>query len=99
VGERSSATIELWMSFIAVPTARSWYRAHNASIVSAYLEKRPLVDPWFRADRRARALRLGPAPASDASLETGAGVFPSPRTQGRYLGPLIRPLGQPGRSA
>jgi hypothetical protein len=44
VGERSSATIELWMSFIAVPTARSWYRAHNASIVSAYLENRDLAE-------------------------------------------------------
>jgi hypothetical protein len=38
LGEPSSPTIELWMSFIATPTARSWYRAHNASIVAAYLD-------------------------------------------------------------
>ena len=44
LGERSSPTIELWMSFIAVPTGRSWYRAHNASIVSAYLENRDLAE-------------------------------------------------------
>jgi hypothetical protein len=44
LGERSSPTIELWMSFIAVPTGRSWYRAHNASIASAYLENRDLAE-------------------------------------------------------
>jgi hypothetical protein len=43
-GECSSPTIELWMSFIAGPTGRSWYRAHNASIVSAYLENRDLAE-------------------------------------------------------
>jgi hypothetical protein len=44
LGERSSPTIELWTSFIAAPTGRSWYRAHNASIVSAYLENRELAE-------------------------------------------------------
>jgi hypothetical protein len=43
LGEPSSPTIELWMSFIASPTARSWYRAHNASIVAAYLEHHELA--------------------------------------------------------
>jgi hypothetical protein len=37
-GTPSSHTIDLWMSFVADPTARTWYRAHNASIVSAYLD-------------------------------------------------------------
>jgi hypothetical protein len=37
-GTPSSHTIEPWMSFVADPTARTWYRAHNASIVSAYLD-------------------------------------------------------------
>ncbi|MDT5282342.1 MAG: hypothetical protein QOJ20_3537 [Mycobacterium sp.] len=41
-GTPSSHTIELWMSFVADPTARTWYRAHNASIVSAYLDHRDL---------------------------------------------------------
>jgi hypothetical protein len=41
-GEVSSTTIELWMAFVAEPTGRNWYRAHNASIVSAYLEHRDL---------------------------------------------------------
>ena len=43
-GEPSSPTIGLWMSFIARPTASSWYRAHNASIVAAYLEHRDLAE-------------------------------------------------------
>ena len=37
-GAPSSPTIELGMNFIAEPTARNWYRAHNASVVAAYLE-------------------------------------------------------------
>jgi hypothetical protein len=42
-GEPSSPSIELWMSFISNPTAGSWYRAHNASIVAAYLEHQELA--------------------------------------------------------
>lgn len=43
-GEASSETVRLWMKFIAKPTGRNWYRAHNASIVSAYLERRELAE-------------------------------------------------------
>lgn len=43
-GEASSQTIEHWMSFIAKPTPRSWYRAHNATVVCAYLENRDLAE-------------------------------------------------------
>ncbi|HEX4465584.1 MAG TPA: hypothetical protein VH025_00220 [Solirubrobacteraceae bacterium] len=43
LGEPSSPTIGVWMSFIATPTARSWYRAHNASIVGAYLDQSDLA--------------------------------------------------------
>ena len=50
-GEPSSPTIGLWMSFIAKPTARSWYRAHNASVVSAYLENRDLAELESRPER------------------------------------------------
>ncbi len=47
----SSPTIEFWMAFIATPTARHWYRAHNASIVSAYLEHRDLAALESRSER------------------------------------------------
>jgi hypothetical protein len=43
-GEPSSQTVRLWLAFIATPTARNWYRAHNASIVGAYLEHRGLAE-------------------------------------------------------
>ena len=43
-GQASSPTIAPWMSFVAAPTARNWYRAHNASIVSAYLANRDLAE-------------------------------------------------------
>jgi hypothetical protein len=43
-GEPSSDAVGLWMKFIAKPTGRNWYRAHNASIVSGYLEHRELAD-------------------------------------------------------
>jgi len=42
-GERSAPTIDQWMAFIASPTGRNWYRAHNASIVAAYLEHHDLA--------------------------------------------------------
>ena len=32
------------MKFIAKPTGRNWYHAHNASIVGGYLEHRELAD-------------------------------------------------------
>lgn len=51
LGEPSSPTIGLWMSFIAGPTARSWYRAHNASIVAAYLEHQELAQHESIAER------------------------------------------------
>ena len=43
-GEPSSQAVRLWLEFGASPTGRNWYRAHNASIVAAYLEHRNLAD-------------------------------------------------------
>jgi hypothetical protein len=40
----SSQAVRLWLEFGARPTGRNWYRAHNASIVGAYLEHRGLAD-------------------------------------------------------
>lgn len=50
-GEAPSQTIEHWMSFIATPTARTWYRAHNATVVSAYRENRDLAELESMAER------------------------------------------------
>jgi hypothetical protein len=43
-GGPSSRAVQLWLEFIARPTARNWYRAHNASIVGAYLDHRDLAE-------------------------------------------------------
>jgi hypothetical protein len=43
-GPSSSPTIELWMRFVDRPEARTWYTAHNASIVAAYLGHRDLAE-------------------------------------------------------
>jgi hypothetical protein len=43
-GEPSSQAVRLWLEFSARPTARNWYRAHNASIVAGYLEHRNLAE-------------------------------------------------------
>ena len=50
-GDPPSPAISLWMSFIAAPTPRTWYRAHNSSIVSAYLENRDLAELESRPER------------------------------------------------
>ena len=43
-GEPSSEAVRLWLEFGARPTGRNWYRAHNSSIVAAYLEHRRLAE-------------------------------------------------------
>jgi hypothetical protein len=39
------------MGFVDKPTAASWYRAHNASIVAAYLEHRDLAEQESLVER------------------------------------------------
>ncbi len=50
-GRASSPTIGLWDAFVERPTARTWYRAHNASIVAAYLDHRDLAEEESRTER------------------------------------------------
>ena len=50
-GEPSSRPVRLWLEFIAKPTGRNWYRAHNASIVDAYLEHRDLAEAESAPER------------------------------------------------
>jgi hypothetical protein len=50
-GPPSSQTVGHWKSFADHPTARGWYRAHNASVVAAYLEHRALADAETRSER------------------------------------------------
>jgi len=50
-GEPSSQAVRLWLEFIARPTARNWYRAHNASIVGGYLQHRTLAETESAPER------------------------------------------------
>ena len=42
-GEASRPSVACWVSFLRRPTGRSWYRAHNASVVAGYLAYRDLA--------------------------------------------------------
>ena len=42
-GQASTSSVGLWLTFLRRPTPRTWYRAHNASIVNGYLRHRELV--------------------------------------------------------
>jgi hypothetical protein len=50
-GAPSSRAVRLWLEFSATPTGRNWYRAHNASIVGAYLEHRGLAEAESSPER------------------------------------------------
>ncbi|MFI6167909.1 hypothetical protein ACIBCN_14100 [Nocardia sp. NPDC051052] len=43
-GRASTPGARLWQRFLAAPSPVSWYRAHNLSIVSGYLENQPLAE-------------------------------------------------------
>jgi hypothetical protein len=42
-GAASSSSVEKWLQFLDAPSARGWYRAHNASIVAGYIAHRDLA--------------------------------------------------------
>ena len=50
-GPASSPTARHWMAFADQPTAPAWYRAHNSSVVAAYLEHRDLAEAENTAER------------------------------------------------
>jgi hypothetical protein len=84
-GEPSSPTIEGWTSFIASPTPRTWYRAHNVTIVTAYLERRELAEVESESERfflNVALLRVLYAHALVAAPRLSLGRFAA-------LGPLL----------
>ena len=85
-GPTSSSSIAPWMSFIAEPTGRNWYRAHNASIVRAYLENRDLAEQESLPERfflNVALLRVLYAHALNAAPRMALGRF---APVGRVLG-------------
>jgi hypothetical protein len=87
-GEPSSQAVRLWLEFIEVPTARNWYRAHNASIVSGYLEHRELAEAESRPERFFMNVALARVLYADA-------LVGAPRLAVGRFAPLGRLLGDP----
>lgn len=50
-GPSSSPTAAQWLSFALRPTAPAWYRAHNGSVVAAYLKHRELAEAENEPER------------------------------------------------
>jgi hypothetical protein len=87
-GEPSCSTVQLWLSFIEAPTARNWYRAHNGSIVCAYLEHRALAEAESAPERFFMNVALGRVLYAHA-------LVGAPRLALGRFGPLARLLGDP----
>lgn len=50
-GQPSRPAVARWAGFLSAPSPGTWYQAHNASIVAAYLEHRHLCEPEVPAER------------------------------------------------
>jgi hypothetical protein len=87
-GEPSGPGVCACLEFIAQPTARNWYRAHNISIVTAYLANQRLALREGRVERFFINLVLLRVLYAHALVAT-------PRLALGWLAPLARPLGDP----
>jgi hypothetical protein len=89
-GEASSRSVELWREFIRAPSAATWHRAHNASIVTGYFEHEALAGRELPVERymiNVVLIRLFYAYALVAAPRLALGVF----------APLGRLVGDPRR--
>ena len=86
-GPASSRTVDYWMSFAVRPTARAWYRAHNSSVVAAYLDHRGVAEAENAAERffmnADRASSRGGPAAAAAFLELAANLTSDPGRRAR----------------
>jgi hypothetical protein len=87
-GELSSPALRMWLAFIAAPTARNWYRAHNASIVSAYLENQELAEAEVGPERFFMNVAL-------VRVLYAHALVAAPRLALGWFAPLGRLLGDP----
>jgi hypothetical protein len=87
-GVPSSPAVRLWLEFGAGPTGRTWYRAHNASIVGGYLAHRDIAEAESAAERFFMNVAL-------ARVLYAHVLVAAPRLALGRLSPLGRPLGDP----
>jgi hypothetical protein len=87
-GTASSASVEAAVDFIRRPSARRWYRAHNLSIVSAYLDLEELARQEGRVERFFINLAL-------LRVLYAHALVAAPRLALGRLAPIAPPLGDP----
>jgi hypothetical protein len=87
-GEPSSQALRLWLEFGARPTGRNWYRAHNASIVGAYVQHRGLAEAESAPERFFMNVAL-------ARVLYAHALVAAPRLALGGLAPLGRLVGDP----
>jgi hypothetical protein len=87
-GDPSSQAVRLWLHFVDRPTGSNWYRAHNASIVGAYLEHRTLAEAESAPERFFMNVAL-------VRVLYAHSLVGAPRLALGRLAPLARLLGDP----
>jgi hypothetical protein len=88
-GAPSCPAVARWVEFLQSPSPRSWYLAHNASVVAGYIRHRHLADAELPVERFFMDVALGRV------LFVQALVGDSRLALGRWLWPLARRLGDP----
>jgi len=88
-GSPSHRAVTRWVQFLERPSPRSWYRAHNASIVAGYVEHRPLADGELPVERFFMDVALGRVLFVHILVTSPSAAL------GRWLAPMGRPLGDP----
>ncbi len=87
-GSPSSKAVGHWLTFVEQPTARSWYRAHNSSVVSAYIEHHDLAETENTAERFFMNVVL-------CRVLYAHALVAAPRMSLSWLSPLAPLLGDP----
>jgi hypothetical protein len=87
-GEPSRPGVTAQLDFIRRPTARNWYRAHNLSVVDAYLANEDLAAAEGRVERFFLNVVL-------VRVLFAHALVAAPRLAVGWLAPLARPVGDP----
>ena len=87
-GPLSSSSVACSVTFARQPTVRTWYRAHNTTIVRAYLDNRELAEAESRVERFFMNLVL-------VRVLYAHALVAAPRLALSWLWPLAPVLGDP----
>lgn len=88
-GPPTCPAVTRWMEFLRDPSPRSWYLAHNASVVAGYIRHRDLAAAELPVERFFMDVALGRVLFVQALIS-------NPRVAlGRWLWPFARWLGDP----